>query len=254
MSFTHVFISRPRKESEELADMLTTIGLQSIVQPAFSYLQVDARASQQEVFDEMAMAGSAALVVFTSPRSVAHGLAQLPDDIRYRAKIAAIGPATTKALGDAGIRVNVIPRKGYTSEALLETLAAERASAGAERPFAFIIAAPGGRQALFEGLGEQGWEPRLVKVYAPQQATLDKTSLKKLSEASGVLSVWTSANAMKALSQRLPPAIWFQLCQGDWLVISERLRRFARAYGPARIHLSSGPGNQELFAAIRNLY
>jgi len=77
--------------------------------------------------------------------------------------------------------------------------------------------------------------------------------LAALQDASGVLSIWTSGNAMKALSQRLPPATWFQLCQGDWLVISERLKRLARAYGPARIHVASGPGNADLLSSIRGL-
>jgi len=63
--------------------------------------------------------------------------------------------------------------------------------------------------------------------------------------------VWTSGNAIKALSQRLQPATWFQICGGEWLVISSRLKRLARAYGPTQIHLSPGPTNSELFRAIR---
>jgi uroporphyrinogen-III synthase len=253
MKFTHVFISRPWKESEELAAMLTPLGLQSVVQPAFNYFPLDARASQKEIFDEMGMAGPDALVIFTSPRSVAHGLSQLPDNVLFQARIAAIGPATAKALGEAGIRVNVTPRRGYTSEALLESIAEESSGSTAVRPFAFIIAAPGGRQKLIETLKTRNWRARLVTVYKPEAAELDKQALQALREASGVLSVWTSANAIKALSQRLPPATWFQLCQGDWLVISNRLKRLARAYGPERIHLTSGPGNADLLSAIRSL-
>jgi hypothetical protein len=90
-------------------------------------------------------------------------------------------------------------------------------------------------------------------VYKPEPAELDKQALKALRDASGVLSAWTSANAIKALSQRLPPATWFQLCQGDWLVISQRLKLLARAYGPERIHLAQGPGNADLLSAIRGL-
>jgi len=253
MKFTHVLISRPRREAEELAAMLVPLGLQSVVQPAFSYFPLDARASQKETFDEMGMAGPDALLVFTSPRSVAHGLSQLPDNVLFQARVAAIGPATAKALGDAGIRVSVTPLRGYTSEALLETIVAENSMSTAVRPFAFIIAAPGGRQKLFEALNTRNWRARLVMVYKPEPSELDKPALGALREASGVLSVWTSANAMKALSHRLPPATWFQLCQGDWLVISERLKRLARAYGPERIHLAGGPGNTELLSAIRSL-
>ena len=253
MNFSHVFISRPRRESEELAAMLTPLGLHAVVQPAFSYFPVDIRASQAGLVDELGRAGRDALIIFTSPRSVVHGLSQLPDNVLFQSRVAAIGPATAKALGDAGIRVSVTPARGYTSEALLETLAAEDPMKIAGGCFAFIIAAEGGRQKLYDGLTKKGWQTRLVKVYRPTPSELDKAALAALREASGVLAVWTSANAMKAMSHRLPPATWFQLCQGGWLVISERLKRLARAYGPEHIHLAPGPGNPELLAAIRSL-
>jgi uroporphyrinogen-III synthase len=253
MSFTHVFISRPIKEALELAAMLTPLGLQPVVQPAFNFLPQDILSSQKEVVEELGAAGRGALVVFTSPRAVEHGLPQLPDSIRYQSQIAAIGPATAAALAEAGIRVNITPSNGFTSEALLETLSGENPSFAAGRSLAFIISAPGGRQTLFASLAERGWQVRMVMAYQSEPADLDKQELIKLENASGVLSVWTSANAMKALSARLPPAAWFRLCQGDWLVISDRLKRFARAYGPARIHLAAGPGNKDLFSAIRSL-
>ena len=232
--------------------MLVPLGLEPVIQPAFTYFPLDARAAQKEVFDEMDAAGSNALFIFTSPRSVSHGLSQLPGNVLFRARIAAIGPATAKALADAGVRVNVAPLKGYASEALLESIADEALPATAAGAFAFIIAAPGGRQKLLRALKARHWQTRMLMVYRPEPAEIDKQSLKVLQQASGVLSVWTSSNTMKALSQRLPPATWFQLCQGDWLVISERLKRLARAYGPERIHLAAGPGNAELLSAIRN--
>lgn len=253
MNFTHVFISRPLREAEELAEMLSPLGLHTIVQPAFNYYPVEIERAQPDVFAEMSLAGPDTLVVFTSPRAVAHGLSQLPESLRFHSRIAAIGPATARALSEAGVRVSLVPKQGYTSEALLETLSGEETRLPRGQSLAFIIAAPGGRQTLFENLERQGWQARMVMVYQSEPAELDKTELDKLQEASGVLSVWTSANTMQALSQRLQPAIWFQLTQGHWLVISERLKRLARAYGPKTIHVATGPGNQDLFSAIRNL-
>ena len=253
MKFTHVFISRPRRESAELAAMLKPLGLQTVIQPAFSFLPQDARLLQPDVFAEMDTAGADSLLVFTSPRSVEHGISQLPESLLFRARVAAIGPATARALAGVGVRVNVTPARGYTSEALLDTLAGPDAGTPSGHPFAFIITAPGGREKLHRGLNESGWQVRKVMVYKPEASDLDKHALAALQDASGILCVWTSANAMKALSQRLPPAVWFQLCQGDWLVISDRLKRFARAYGPARIHLAPGPGNADLASSIRAL-
>lgn len=253
MAITHIFISRPRKESEELAALLAPLGLETIVQPAFNYFPLDIRLSQPKKSELMESADTDSLVIFTSPRSVAHGIAQLPHKLLFQTRVAAIGPATAKALADAGIRVSITPPTGYTSEALLEILQQEHPVRLADASQAFIIAAPGGRKKLLESLSRQGWKTSLIKVYKSEPAILDKKALSTLKNASGVLTVWTSANAMKELSHRLPPATWFQLCQGDWLVISDRLKRLARAYGPERVHSCSGPGNQDILNAIRGL-
>jgi len=253
MKYSHVFISRPRRESEELAAMLAPLGLRTVIQPAFDYVALDAREQDPAICEAFDYAAAADLVVFTSPRAVEHGLAQLPREVMLQTRIAAIGPATAAALSAAGLRVDVSPSGGYTSEALLETLAVEsRIEANPERR-AFLLAAPGGRQALAEGLSAQGWNVSMLMVYRSEPAALDRESLAQLDEASGLLSVWTSGNAMNTLSQRLPPATWFRICRGEWLVISERLRRLARAYGPSEIHLAGGPGNVALLASIRAL-
>lgn len=250
MSFSHVLLTRPRAQSEELAASLSTLGLNAVVQPAFTYSALDAAAEQPGEHDALAAAGAGELLLFTSPRAVAHGLPQIPRGVLGRARIGAIGPATARALENAGVRVGVRAAGGYTSEALLETLAAE---VRAGRPGAFIMAAPGGRGELARGLAELGWNVRTLYVYRSQPAPLDRDALAELQSASGILSVWTSGNAMKALSQRLPPASWFRVCQGDWLVISDRLQRLARAYGPAKVHLAGGPGNPAILSAIRGL-
>lgn len=253
MKFSHVFISRPQREAEELAAMLAPLGLQTIVQPAFDYVALDAHRTDPQTCAELEASAARDLLVFTSPRAVTHGLAQLPRDALLRLRVAAIGPATVSALAAAGIPVAISSAEGFTSEDLLASLAAEPAPGSSRPGRAYVLAAPGGRQTLVEGLAKQGWQATMLMVYRSEPVALDKAALALLDDATGVLSVWTSGNAMNALSQRLPPATWFRLCQGEWLVISERLRRLARAYGPARIHLASGPGNGAILAAIRSL-
>lgn len=251
MNFSHVLLTRPQPQSGELAEMLKPLGLKAILQPAFSYSPVDARVAQEADYLALTAASPGDLLLFTSPRSVVHGLAQMPPGVLSRARVGAIGPATAKALSVAGVRVDVRADKGYTSEDLLETLSKEAIPPG--KPGAFIFTAPGGRKKLAKGLGKLGWQHRMIMVYRSEPVPLDRQAIARLGDADGILSVWTSANAMKALSQRLPPASWFRICQGDWLVISNRLKRLARAYGPDRIHLAAGPDNHALFTAIRNL-
>jgi uroporphyrinogen-III synthase len=252
VKFTHVLLTRPREQSEELASMLAPLGLKTIIQPAFRYLAQDARAAQPEEIDALEAANSSDLVVFTSPRAVMHGLAQISRDALSRCRVCAIGPATAKALSDAGVRVSVVPPGGYTSEDLLHALSVDTPAASYRPASAWIIAAPGGRTKLAEGLDDSGWNVAVIHVYRSVAAELDRAALGRLDEAAGLLSVWTSANTMQALSQRIPPAAWLRICQGEWLVISERLRRLARAYGPGKIHLSAGPGNAAIYTAIRS--
>ncbi|MBT8056466.1 MAG: uroporphyrinogen-III synthase [Xanthomonadales bacterium] len=251
MKASHAFLTRPRDESTALAARIEPLGLEAVIQPAFRFVPVDAGAEQPEDTEALAGAGSRDLLLFTSPRAVEHGLPQVSRDALSRLRIAAIGPATARALARSGVRTSLQAASGYTSEDLLQTLGQElKQDSGGS---AFILAAPRGRIALAEGLEKMGLAVRTLMVYRAEAEPLDREALSRLDSARDVLSVWTSANAMRALAQRLPPATWFRICQGEWLVISDRLARLARAYGPSDVHLATGPGNDALVSSIRNL-
>jgi uroporphyrinogen-III synthase len=248
---SHVLLTRPRPESEALAALLAPLGLEAVILPAFVYRAQELSAAQPEEFVLLNKAGDADLIVFTSPRAVEHGLPQVPASVLGRAQVFAIGPSTARELARAGIRARVAPAGGYTSEALLDSLVAGPGRAGTAR--AFIVAAPGGRETLAEGLGGLGWRVHMMWAYNAEPAPLPAAELGRLDSPTGVLSVWTSGNTLKALSQRLPTATWFRVCQGPWVVISERLERLARAYGPSRIVRAQGPDNAAIASAVRTL-
>lgn len=245
--FTHVLITRPREDAEQLAGMLANMGIQSIIQPAQEFLP---RSLESEERSALAEPDAGALLVFTSPRAVEFGLRQLPPQVLDRTTIAAIGPATTRALAAAGRKVSLQPEAGYTSESLLEVLEKHPRREGAD---ALLVCAPGGRDLLAERLAEQGWNVRPLWVYERRPAKIRQEAIAAIEGAERLLTVFTSAEAMNALSQRLRPATWFAVCSGDWLVISGRLRRLARAFGPADVHLAAGPRNADLATAIRSI-
>ena len=248
---SHVLLTRPLPESEALAGLLAPLGLEPVILPAFDYRGQTLAEAQPDDFDLLDRATEADLIIFTSPRAVAHGLPQLPPAALGRAQVCAIGPATARELARAGIRARVAPAGGYTSEALLESLAPGPGPGSRAR--AFIVAAPGGREKLAHGLGGLGWRVHMLWAYRAEPASLPASELERLGHARLVLSVWTSGNTLKALSQRLPTAAWFRVCQGPWVVISERLERLARAYGPPRIERARGPDNVAIVAAVRAL-
>ena len=231
--------------------MLAPLGLQVVVQSAFDFRQRDVASDQPELLADLEGDNAPRLLIFTSPRAVRFGLAQLPHELIKKQKIAAIGPSTANALSAAGVFVNVRPASGFTSEALLDSLEKDSSGFISPQKSAVILAAPGGRTKMEDGLVKLDWTVQTLMVYSRENAELDKQALESLKGARNILSVWTSGNAIKALSQRLQPATWFQICGGEWLVISGRLKRLARAYGPTQVHLSPGPTNSELFRAIR---
>jgi uroporphyrinogen-III synthase len=253
MLYSHILITRPQQEASELAEMLAPSGAETIIMPAYDFY-ASALFSDQIGHLQRAVEGpTAPLLIFTSPRSVEHGLGQIPPDILPRMQIAAIGASTAALLEKAGAEVILRPDAGYSSEDLLATLAGQNGDRGDGARPAFIMAAPGGRTALNEGLQTLGFEPRMLMVYGRRARKIAPGEITAIEHAEALLGIWTSANTMSALSQRLPAACWSRLCRADWLVISERLRRLARAFSPAHIYLAGGPANSDIYEAIQRL-
>ncbi|NIM70270.1 MAG: hypothetical protein GTN86_09365 [Xanthomonadales bacterium] len=244
MNFSHVLISRPETEARQLAASLADTGLEVVVMPAFRF------GPQQADIDFAAgwPAAGRRLAVFASPRAVEFGLRQLPTGFLREARVAAIGPATARALEQAGEPVALLPEQVYDSESLLQ--APELADAPG---VAIIFTAPGGRRALQTGLAALGWSVHMAHVYRRIALAAPVTGIKKLNSARRIISVWTSGNAMQALAEALPPQTWEKVLAGAWLVTSARLAEQARALGSRATEVTEGPGNDRIRESITRL-
>lgn len=253
MKFSHILITRPHAEAMELATMLTPFQVEAIILPAYSFAPVKLFTDQIRQLQEAAVGAPPPLLIFTSPRSVDFGLGQVPPDILNRSTVAAIGPATAQLLEQAGIHKVLRPSEGYSSEDLLKSIGSDHVERAGTPRQAFIFAAPGGRTSLNQGLEERGIEPHMLMVYERKTAEITTENIELIEQAESLLAVWTSANALNAMHQRLPSHCWYRLCQGEWLVISDRLLRVARAFSPKKLHLASGPSNTDIVAALQTL-
>ena len=240
-------MTRPQPEADRLAALLNNIGIEAIVQPAQEFRRREIAASE---LAEIYGMSKPYLLVFSSTRAVEHGIPQLPASVTDGARYAAIGPATAKALAAAGRPVSVQSSEGYTSEALL----AELNSDSYNQEFSvLIICAPGGREFLLDRLKDGGWSAMNALVYERLPVDIENETVESIRSADRLVTIFTSGEAMNAMSQRLPPSAWFSVCKGEWLVTSERLQRLARAFGPADVQLAKGPGNADLVSAIRSM-
>lgn len=244
MKHTHVVIARPQPEAGELAERLADAGLIPVVMPAYRFTPAQPGAE----LSDFALVKGRRLLVFTSKRAVEFGLPSLPAALLGECDLAAIGPATAAALASCGYPVSVQPEDGFTSEHLLAhpDLALNPGSA-------LILAAPGGRTALAEGLAARGWRVATAFVYQREDIPPAAEETAKLVAARSVISVWTSENAMRALAGSLPESAWQKICAGMAVVTSERLARALTALGAENVAVAPGPGNDDLYAQVLQL-
>ena len=139
MSLTarRILITRAPHQASELADTLRTLGAIPILIPTIeiaaptSYAALDAALTCLRTYDWLVFTSANAVEAFHR-RAQAQHLTQLPR------KIAAIGPATERAVNAIGLTVDLVPPK-YIAESLAESLLPE----APQKSFLLVRAATG---------------------------------------------------------------------------------------------------------------
>lgn len=149
-----VLVTRPEHQADELNDAISAAGGIPI---AFPVLTIEAL-SRHEFQPLLAALDKADIAIFVSANAVTHGLQLLgnPDT-----RVAAVGPATARALRAAGRNVDIVPQQGFDSEHLLE----EPALRDVAGKHICIIRGEDGRELLAETLRERGAQVTYVPVY-----------------------------------------------------------------------------------------
>jgi uroporphyrinogen-III synthase len=239
---SHILITRPEPQAGQLAQLCADAGLRPLISPAFSFESMAPDLSPDDVWRT---SRDRHLAVFTSPRSVRYGLKWIGAEELADVMIAAVGPATARMLSELGLAPGIVPDDGYTSEALLAQSTLD------DRPGeSLIFAAPGGRQALLNGLTAKGWQVRVLEVYRRIMLQPDAQMAPTLETAEAPISIWTSASALLFYSEVLTSAAWHKLLNQPMLVISERLAAIARSIGAQDVTVTDGPSNGAIFASV----
>jgi uroporphyrinogen III methyltransferase/synthase len=147
-----VLVTRPRDQASELADRLSELGAEVLLQPVIEIRSVrdtsglDTGISRLVDFD---------WVVFSSRNGVTHFMNRLlatGKDVRAlgNCRIAAIGPGTADALAEYHLKADVLPEQ-YRAEDLADALAKEAAG-----KWMLLIRASRGREVLAERLTAAG--------------------------------------------------------------------------------------------------
>jgi uroporphyrinogen-III synthase len=155
----------------------------SIILPAYEFLASTLFPDQVRIMRDAAQDSRPHLLIFTSPRAVQYGLDQIPAELFRTARIGAMGPSTAQLLEAAGLLVSLRSEKAYSTEGLLGVLQLEGGVSSAEPRHAFILAAPGGRSRLKEGLVTLGYVAHMLMVYERRSAELPAEAIAAIEQA-----------------------------------------------------------------------
>jgi uroporphyrinogen-III synthase len=221
-----VLVTRPQAQSAELCRLLEAHGATTFAFPAIT---IDALATPPEFARRIGDPNAFDLVVFTSANAVRHGAALLGP--RRDRAIAAIGPATRRALDLAGYPVAITPRGGFDSEHLL----AEPALRDLAGRRVLLVKGVGGRDLLARELAARGARVESLEVYRRSPAAPEPARLRELEDRldAGALQVVTAtsveiATALLAIST---PRLRAVLARLHWLAPAGRVASALDALG-----------------------
>ncbi|HWJ36954.1 MAG TPA: uroporphyrinogen-III synthase [Steroidobacteraceae bacterium] len=189
------------------------------------------------------------LIIFTSTNAVRFGAPLL--DQKRNLTLAAIGPATARALNRAGYRVTVTPTDGFDSESLLREPLLARV--GGRR--VLLIKGMHGRELLREQLIQRGAQIVVADVYQRERAHHSGAELAAVEAqlAAGEIHVITATSAEIAASllDMATPGLRREFDRVHWLVPGARVAGAVRERGViAPILQADTAEDQDLVAAI----
>jgi uroporphyrinogen-III synthase len=240
-----VVVTRPEQQAMPLCRLLEAQGAR-----AFRFPAIDIRAfGERSQLSQANMLASFDLIVFTSVNAVRFGASLL--DQRRDLNIAAIGPATARALNQSGYRVAIQPEGGYDSEGLLahpkvQHLAARRV---------LLIKGHGGRHLLEQEFVARGAEVLTAEVYERVAAKPTEAALSGLLErftAGDVHAVTaTSVDIGLGLLALANPPLRQRFESTTWVVPADRVVEALRARGlTAEMLVAASAEDKDLVAAL----
>jgi uroporphyrinogen-III synthase len=241
-----VLVTLPQQQAGPLCRLLQTRGASTFrfpaidIKPLTDRRALAARLGALEDFD---------LIIFLSSNAVRFGAVVLEQ--KRDLPLAAIGPATARALNQAGYRVAVQATGGFDSESLLrhpklEHLASNRI---------LLVKGSGGREYLQDELTRRGARVTIADVYRRERANPSSGELSALEAlfAERAIQVITATSAETAdnLLELATPSLRGDFDSVRWVVPSARVAARLRERGvPGTPLLADSAEDHDLVEAI----
>lgn len=241
-----VLVTRPEQQAMPLCRLLEMQGASTLRLPA---IEIRALGDRRDTAARLGALEDFDVIIFTSANAVRFGVSLL--DQKRDLILAVVGPATARALNQAGYRVAVTPAANFDSESLLLHPRLEH-PAGRR---ILLIKGSHGRPFLERELQNRGAEVMTADVYERVATVPSSAVLAALqgSFAAGAVQVITATSVEIAgnLLKIAVPALRREFERAHWLVPGARVAAALRDLGlSAPQLLADSAEDQDLVAAL----
>jgi uroporphyrinogen-III synthase len=246
-----ILVTRPSHQAAELIEAIEAAGGEPVL---FPVLLIDAL-DPDTVADTRRRLPPADIVIFTSTNAVRYGLPPLLPGLGERARVAAIGPATRRAIEDAGHRVDIRPQGGFDSEHLLAAAALQDVG----KRHVWIVRGVGGRELLAETLRQRGANVHYLPVYRRLPQKHSATEIEGLEArwaAGGIHAVIVmSGESLDKLWALLPATAREALRRTPLVTPSRRvIKTIAETLPGSPAILATGPQAADMMRALTHAF
>jgi len=190
-----IVITRPQAQAAELAEKLAALGAVPVLFPTVEIVPLEDTGPLEAAVSQLA-AHAYQWLIFTSANAVTAVCDRLPAGLPPGVRLAAVGPATARALAARGLTGAVIPE-----EYVAESLAASLGAVSGQR--VLLPQAAQAREALAAALRERGAVVDELAVYRTVPAVPAPAALAELQRGADAV-LFTSGSAARSFARLLP--------------------------------------------------
>jgi uroporphyrinogen-III synthase len=241
-----VLVTRPELQAMPLCRLLESLGATTW---RLAVIEIKPLKDRRALTEQLGVLENFDVILFTSANAVRFGASIL--DQKRDLTLATLGPATSRALNQAGYRVAIQPGESFDSEALLSHPRLEHVAGHR----ILIVKGTHGRDLLQHELTRRGATVVCAEVYQRVPAVLGAAALQGVQErfAAGEIQVITATSLEigAALLKLAPPSLRHEVERVHWLVPGERVASGLRELGlEAPLLRADSAEDQDLAGAL----
>lgn len=236
-----ILVTRPLAQVDKLQILLKQANLDYALFPAFEVQKLMPKLSSER-YD---------VVIFISVNAVIYAHEYLPRLLVKNQKIFAVGSTTANKLMSVGVMVDAYPKENASSAALL---ALDECQSINNKKI-LIVRGQGGAETLKSTLDLSNqvdylevYERRKLEVSELHQKSIERF----MKDGNGVVlgnSNQTLSNIL-SLVESINPDYASRLKKYPILVLSERIKTYARSLGFDKVHIAPGLGDKEVLSEL----